>query len=164
MALRPYITFRLGADYFALPVSLVREVLDLEAYTRLPLAPECLLGVVNLRGTAIPLVDLRVKFGLSAAAPTPDARILVMELEQDGQRFVVGGLADSVREVIELEQASLPLPPSTGLKWKAEVVESVALVQGQFVVLLRLPAVFFEEDLRALGAGMALRGDLSAAP
>jgi len=164
MALRPYITFRLGPDFFALPVSQVSEVLDMEGYTRLPLAPDCLLGVVNLRGLAIPLVDLRLKFGLPATPPTAETRILVMELEQDGRSFVVGGLADSVREVIELEQSALPPPPTAGLKWKAEVVESVALIQGQFVVLLHLAGVFFEDDLRSVGSGSALAGGPPSVP
>jgi purine-binding chemotaxis protein CheW len=153
MPLRPHITFRLGSDCFALPVNQVREVLDMEAYTRLPMASDYLLGMVNLRGMAIPLVDLRLKFGMPAPPPTLHSRILVMELEHDGRPCLVGGLADSVREVIELDDATFTAAPRLGLRWKAEVVEAVTLVEGSFVIVLRLAGVFSTEDLRALEPG-----------
>jgi len=163
MPLGSYITFRLGPDCFALPVRQVREVLDLESYTRLPMAPEYLLGVVNLRGTAIPLVDLRIKFGMEVTPPTTSSRILVMELEYEGNSCLVGGLADTVREVVELETEALTPPPRIGLKWKAEVVEAVTLIEGAFVIVLRLAGIFSVEDLRSITPAPAGKeGTLSA--
>ncbi|HEY6876910.1 MAG TPA: chemotaxis protein CheW, partial [Polyangiales bacterium] len=98
-----YITFRLGGETFAIPVAHVREVLDLTDITRVPTSPHYMRGVVNVRGSAIPVVDLRIKFGLPPAIDDVNTRILVLELELEGERAVVGALADSVHDVIELD-------------------------------------------------------------
>ena len=94
-----YITFRLGEELFALDVAHVREVLDLTPVTKLPLAPAHLRGVVNVRGTAIPVVDLRSKFGLPRVADTVNSRIIVVEIVVDGENCILGGLADARRIV-----------------------------------------------------------------
>jgi chemotaxis signal transduction protein len=108
-----YITFRLGNELFAVDVASVREVLDLTQITHVPTAPPYMRGVVNVRGSAIPVVDLRQKFGLPVANDTSIHRILVLELSIDGEQAVLGGIADSVHEVIELEPARSPRrPPS----------------------------------------------------
>jgi purine-binding chemotaxis protein CheW len=83
----------------------VREVLELSLITKVPTAPDYMRGVINVRGKATPVVDLRLKFGLPQDADTVHSRIVVMELELDGETTVVGGIADSVHEVIELEPA-----------------------------------------------------------
>jgi len=114
------------------------------------MAPEYLLGVVNLRGVAIPLVDLRIKFGMDVTPPTANSRILVMELEYEGHTCLVGGLADTVREVIELDTQSLTAPPRLGMRWKAEVVEAVTLLEGTFVIVLRLAGIFSLEELQSI--------------
>ena len=98
-----YITFKLDNELFAIGVTQVREVLDLTQITRVPTAPHYLRGVVNVRGVAIPVVDLRSKFGIGRAEDTVHTRILVMELELDGESTVGGGLADSVHNVVEIE-------------------------------------------------------------
>ena len=91
-----YITFKLGDELFAINVGQVREVLDLTQITRVPTAPDYMRGVVNVRGNAIPVVDLRLKFGLPKKEDTVQTRIVVLELELDGEKVVLGGLADSV--------------------------------------------------------------------
>src|SRR6187431_168011 len=91
-----YITFRLGDELFAIGVVQVREVLDMSVITRVPRAPDYMRGVVNVRGSAIPVVDLRLKFGLPGVADSVNTRIVVLELNLDGETVVVGGIADSV--------------------------------------------------------------------
>ena len=86
-----YITFKLGDELFATDVARVREVLDLSEITRVPTAPAYMRGVVNVRGSAVPVVDLRLKFGLPATADTVDTRIVVFELELDDELAIVGG-------------------------------------------------------------------------
>lgn len=142
-----YITFKLGDELFAINVSQVREVLDLSLVTKVPTAPEYMRGVVNVRGNAIPVVDLRLKFGLPKVADTVQTRIVVLELKMDGEPVVLGGLADSVHEVIELEPQQIDEPPSIGMRWKTEVIQGMGKRGDQFIIILDINRVFSTADL-----------------
>jgi purine-binding chemotaxis protein CheW len=107
-----YMTFKLGNEIFAIGVAQVREVLEVSQITRVPTAPDYMRGVVNVRGQATPVVDLRLKFGLPQVPDTVHTRIVVMELQLDGEATVLGGVADSVHEVIELEPGHISPPPA----------------------------------------------------
>ena len=137
-----YITFRLGDELFAVNVAQVREVLDLTLITKVPTAPAYMRGVVNVRGSAIPVVDLRLRFGLPAAVETVNTRILVLELEIDGEQAVLGGIADSVHEVIELEPSQIAPPPTIAMRWRSEFIQGMAKRGDEFVILLDIAAVF----------------------
>lgn len=137
-----YITFKLGDELFAINVAGVREVLDLPPITKVPTAPAYMRGVVNVRGTAIPVVDLRLKFGLSATVDTAHTRIVVLELELDGQATVIGGLADSVHEVIELEPGQINPPPSIAMRWRSEFIPGMGRRGDEFIIVLDINAVF----------------------
>lgn len=137
-----YITFKLGDELFAIDVGRVREVLDLSEITRVPTAPPYMRGVVNVRGSAIPVVDLRLKFGLPPAPDTVNTRILVLELELDGEPAVVGGLADSVHEVLELERSQIREPPRIAMRWRADMIEGLGKKAEQFIIVLDIARVF----------------------
>jgi len=145
-----YLTFRLGDELFAINVFKAREVLDLSHITRVPTAPGYLRGVVNVRGNAIPVVDLRAKFGLPQAADTLNTRIIVMELQVDGEPIVVGGLADAVHEVLELEPQEINDPPSLGLRWRTDLILGMGRRDDRFTIILDIERVFSTEDLAAL--------------
>lgn len=149
-----YITFKLGDELFAINVSQVREVLDLAHITHVPTAPDYLRGVVNVRGSAIPVVDLRRKFGLPPAADTVNTRIVVMELELDGETTVLGGLADSVHDVIELEPGQINEPPRIAMRWRTELIQGMGKQGDQFIIILDINRVFTSADL-ALQDGAA---------
>ena len=142
-----YITFKLGDELFAIDVARVREVLDLSEITRVPTAPPYMRGVVNVRGSAIPVVDLRLKFGLPTVADTVNTRIVVLELDIDGQRTEVGGLADSVHEVLELEQSQLREPPRIAMRWRADMIEGLGKKGEQFIIVLDIGRVFATDDV-----------------
>ncbi|MBK1877474.1 chemotaxis protein CheW [Pelagicoccus mobilis] len=144
---KQFITFRLGDELFAINVSQVREVLELSEITKVPTAPDFMKGVVNVRGTAIPVVDLRQKFGLPSVENTVNSRILVLELELDGEECILGGIADSVHEVIELDQESVSPPPSIAMRWRSEFIQGMGKHRDQFVILLDIDAVFSSEEL-----------------
>src|ERR1700755_845335 len=95
---RQYITFKLGDELFAIDVAQVREVLEISQITKVPTAPAYMRGVVNVRGQATPVVDLRLRFGLEKGGDSVHTRIIVMELKLDGEATVLGGVADSVHE------------------------------------------------------------------
>jgi purine-binding chemotaxis protein CheW len=141
-----YITFKLGDELFAINVSRVREVLDLSLITKVPTAPGYMRGVVNVRGRAIPVVDLRLKFGLPPTTDTVNTRIVVLELELDGKATVLGGLADSVHEVIELEPGQINPPPTIAMRWRSEFIQGMGRRGDQFIIVLDINAVFSREE------------------
>jgi len=149
-----YLTFKLGDELFAINVFKAREVLDLSHITRVPTAPGYLRGVVNVRGNAIPVVDLRAKFGLPQTADTLQTRIIVMDLQMDGQSVVVGGLADAVHEVLELEPQDINDPPSLGMRWRTDLILGMGRRNDRFTIILDIERVFSSEELGVL-AGTA---------
>jgi purine-binding chemotaxis protein CheW len=147
-----YITFRLGDELFAVNVAQVREVLDLTLITKVPTAPTYMRGVVNVRGSAIPVVDLRLRFGLPPAPETVNTRILVLELEIEGEAAVLGGIADSVHEVIELEPGQINPPPTIAMRWRSEFIQGMGKRGDEFIILLDINAVFSVSELTSLQA------------
>lgn len=154
-----YITFKLGDELFAINVAQVREVLELSQITRVPTAPDYMRGVVNVRGKAVPVLDLRLKFGLPPVADTVNTRIVVMELELDGEATVVGGIADSVHEVIELEPAQINPPPRIAMRWRTELIQGMGKRGDEFIIILDINKVFSSQEM-ALVSGQT---DLAAA-
>jgi purine-binding chemotaxis protein CheW len=144
---KQYITFKLGDELFAIDVSQVREVLEISQITRVPTAPEYMRGVVNVRGQAIPVVDLRLRFGLPPSADTVNSRIIVMELSIDGESAVLGGIADSVHEVIEIEPGNINPPPRIAMRWRTEFIQGMGKRGNDFIIILDVNAVFSSEEV-----------------
>ena len=144
---RQYVTFCLGEELFGVEVTRAREILDLVPVTKVPQTPDYLLGVINLRGQVVPVVDLRIKLGLPKAMETRDSCIIVMEVQVDGEVLTVGGLADSVREVLELRDDLIEPAPRLGLRLKTEFIAGMGKVDEQFLILLEIDRVFSSEEL-----------------
>lgn len=142
-----YMTFKLGDELFALEVGRVREVLEIERITRLPTAPAYVRGVVNVRGQATPVADLRARFGLPETPDTVHTRVIVMELKLDGESTVLGAIADSVHEVIELDPANIDPPPRIASRWRTEFIQGMGKRDGEFIIILDANAVFSSEEL-----------------
>ncbi|OQX22783.1 MAG: chemotaxis protein CheW [Desulfobacteraceae bacterium IS3] len=142
-----YLTFRVGDEVFALDVSQVREVLDLITITKVPRSPEFMRGVINVRGSVVPVVDLRLKFGLSKTENSMDTRIIVMDLFLDGENTIIGALADSVHEVMELDVSQIEPPPKIGMRWRTEFIRGIGKHDGQFIIILDIDRVFTSEEL-----------------
>ena len=142
-----YLTFRLGDELFAIDVSQVREVLEMETITAVPNAPEFMRGIINVRGSVVPVVDLRAKFGKSAAEKTVDTRVVVMELEMDGDSTVLGAVADSVHEVTELGDEEIEPPPRLGSRWRTAFIKGVGKRDERFILILDIDKVFSPEEL-----------------
>lgn len=150
-----YMTFRLGNEMFAITVAQVREVLEIPPITKVPTAPEYMRGVVNVRGQAIPVVDLRLRFGLPETADTVHTRIIVMELQIDGEAAVLGGIADSVHEVIELEPGNINPPPRIAMRWRTEFIQGMGKRGDDFIIILDVNTVFSSEELGLIGTETA---------
>ncbi len=142
-----YLTFKLGEELFAINVTQAREVLDMSAITKVPEAPDYMRGVVNVRGNAIPVIDLRLKFGLPQNEDTVNTRIIVIELSMDGESVTLGGIADSVHEVIELEANQILEPPTIGMRWRTDLIIGMGRRDENFIIILDINKVFSCEDL-----------------
>jgi purine-binding chemotaxis protein CheW len=142
-----YMTFKLGDELFAINVAQVREVLEVPLITKVPTAPQYMKGVVNVRGQSIPVVDLRLRFGLPKAIETLQTRIIVMELALDGEVAVLGGMADSVHEVIELEPANINPPPKIAMRWRTEFIQGMGKRGDEFIIILDFNSVFSTDEL-----------------
>ena len=142
-----YMTFKLGDELFAINVAQVREVLEVTQITRVPTAPQYMRGVVNVRGQSVPVVDLRLRFGLPEGVETVHTRIIVMELELDGELAVLGGMADSVHEVIELDPESINPPPRIAMRWRSEFIEGMGKRGDDFIIILDFNSVFMHDDV-----------------
>jgi purine-binding chemotaxis protein CheW len=150
-----YMTFKLGNELFAINVAQVREVLEASAITRVPTAPDYMRGVVNVRGKSNPVVDLRLRFGLPAVADSVTTRIIVMELRLDGETTVLGGMADSVHEVIEIDPSNINPPPSIAMRWRTDFIQGLGRRGEEFVIILDINAVFASDELALVDAAAA---------
>ena len=141
------LTFDLDEEIFALEVHRVREVLDPTKITKIPRAPEFMLGVINVRGNVIPIVDLHKKLGMPHSSVGNNSRIVVLEADLDGEITTLGALADSVREVTDLLAADIEPPPKIGSRWKSEFIEGIGKLGDDFVILLNIDRVFSSDEL-----------------
>jgi len=144
------VTLGLDRELFGVPVENVREILDMRPVTRLPHAPGYLLGITDVRGRSVPVIDLRVKLGLSPGEVTCSTRILVLEMATGDRNVVLGLVADRVLEVIELETDQLEPPPAIGMHWRSEYITGIGRRGDAFVIVFDLARLFATDEL-ALG-------------
>lgn len=145
-----YLTFTLAEEQYAVDVTKAREVLEFTSITRVPRTPDFMRGVINLRGSVVPVCDLRLKFGLGATEKTIDTRIVVMEINVRGETAVLGALADSVQEVIELESNQIEPPPKIGMSIDTDFIKGMGKRNEQFIIILDIDEVFSEEELAGI--------------
>ena len=142
-----FLRFELDDQFYALDVLKTREVLSSVKITPLPSALDFLSGVINLRGSVIPVVDLRKKFGMAAVAATPDTAIVIVEIVSRGEKAVVGALVDAVKDVILCEATELEQPPRFGMRLNANLIQSISKRNDEFVIILDSDKLFSEEEL-----------------
>ena len=144
---RQYLTFKLGQESFATDVAKVREVLDLTPITEIPRTPEFMAGVINLRGSVVPVVDFRLCFGMSRTVSTRNTCIVVVEVLLESEPVVIGALADSVEEVIDIEPEQIQPPPRIGTQIRTEFIRGMGKRESGFTMILDIDRVFATEDL-----------------
>jgi purine-binding chemotaxis protein CheW len=135
---------------FATDVAKVREVLDFTNITKIPRTPDFMSGVINLRGNVVPVVDLRLCFEMSKTEKTLNTCIVVVEMLVDGESNVIGALADSVEEVIDLEPENIQPPPRIGTKIRTDFIKGMGKRDAQLIMILDIDRVFSAEELSAL--------------
>lgn len=149
-ASKQYLTFRLAQETFAVDVARVREILDFITITKVPRTPDFMRGVINLRGSVVPVVDMKLKFGMEATEKTVDTCIVVLEVSIEGETTIVGALADSVEEVVELEPSQIEPPPRIGMQLNIEFISGMGKLGEEFVIILETDRIFSFDEAAAL--------------
>jgi purine-binding chemotaxis protein CheW len=142
-----FLTFKLGDEVFALDISKVREVLDFTTATKVPRTPEFMRGVINLRGSVVPVVDLRLKFGMTRTESSVNTCVIITEVTVDNDTTILGALADSVQEVLDLEPGSIAPAPKIGTKLKTEFIKGMGRRDDRFIIILDIDKVFSSDEL-----------------
>ncbi|MHA6692390.1 chemotaxis protein CheW [Devosia sp. A449] len=143
------LTLRLQDELFAVEAGSVREILDLVPITEVPNASPFVNGLINVRGRVVPLADLRVMFGMDRPEPDEDTRIVVMEIDIDGEPTVAGILADKVHDVTDIEAASIEEAPKVGMRWRPEFIRGIGKRNGGFIIIPDLGRIFETQGSRS---------------
>ena len=146
-----YLTFQIAEETYGISILKVREIIGLITITKIPHTPDFILGVVNLRGRVIPVVDMRTKFGFPYAEPTEQTCIIVVDLGS----FLTGILVDSVSEVMNISQSSIDPPPSFGNEVDTSFITGIGKLKDRVILLLDIDRVL------AMGGAIDLIGSLS---
>jgi purine-binding chemotaxis protein CheW len=142
-----YLTFKLDGEIFAVDVAKVREILDFTPATKVPGTPDFMRGVINVRGNVVPVVDMRIKFGMSQTEKTVDTCIVVMEMMAEEDKSVLGALVDSVQEVFELEPGQIEPPPRIGTRWRSEFIKGIGKHNNELLIILNIDMVFSSDEI-----------------
>lgn len=146
-SLNSYLSFKLGNEVFASHVNKVLNILEMVRITEVPRSPAYMKGVINLRGTVLPVIDTRIKFGMSATEFTKNTCIVVLNVDIENETVHVGALVDSVLEVLEVDDKQIVPPPSIGSKYKSEFIEGMINSDNEFIMLLNMDKVFSSDEM-----------------
>lgn len=145
--LKSYLSFQLGEEMFAADVSKVLEILEMRSITKVPRSPSYMRGVINLRGSVLPVLDTRIKFGMNTKEDTVDTCIVVLNVLMEGEPLTLGALVDSVEEVLELTDADIEKPPTIGSKFNPEYLHGMVKMDENFIMVLNVDKVFSTDEL-----------------
>jgi purine-binding chemotaxis protein CheW len=145
--IRQYVTFCLADESFGVEVTRTREILNLSPITQVPQTPDYMLGVINLRGQVVPVVDMRLKLGLEVSKQTQNTCIIVVEILIEEETLVVGLLADAVNEVLDLQESQIEPPPRLGTKINTAFIQGMGQINDQLLILLEIDKVFNDDEV-----------------
>jgi purine-binding chemotaxis protein CheW len=145
-----YLTFMLGSEIFAIGILTIKEIIEYGQLTEVPMTPDFIRGVINLRGAVVPVVDLTARFGRKSAEVTRRTCIIIIEVTADDETNVVGVVVDAVNEVLEIPASEIEPPPAFGAKIRTDFIQGMGKVNGKFVILLEVGKVLSVEDLALL--------------
>jgi purine-binding chemotaxis protein CheW len=145
-----YLSFTLAEETFAVNISRVREVLEFTSVTFVPKMPDFMRGVINLRGSVVPVVDLRLQLGMSRTEKALNTCIIIAEASVNAETTVIGALADSVQEVFELDPAQIEHTPKIGTQLRTEYLSGMGKKDEKFVLLLDFDRIFDAQELESV--------------
>lgn len=156
---RQYLTFKLREEVFGVDVAQVREILDSIKITKVPQTPDFMCGVINLRGSVVPVVDMNLKFGMAKTEKTVNTCIVVVEVNIEQENTILGALVDSVQEVIELEPQEIEPAPRIGTRLNTEFINGMGKRDDNFIIILDIDKVFSAEELEIVQSSAAVSAE-----
>ena len=154
---RSFLSFKLDTEHFAIPVMKIMEILEVPKITKVPQSPNYLVGVINLRGAVLPVIDTRVKFGITPIEYTINTCILVLNVEFNDEQIVVGALVDFVSEVFEFDESKIKPSPSIATKYRSDYIEGMIQEDDHFMMVLNIDKVFSINDIETLAESKELK-------
>lgn len=145
-----YLTFALGPEMFAIDIRGIKEIIEYGGLTTVPMMPNFIRGVINLRGAVVPVVDLSVRFGRKPTVLGRRTCIVIIEVGDDSGWQDIGVVVDAVSEVLEIPTSNIEAPPGFGARIRSEFIRGMALVDGAFTMLLDVARVFDVQEMAAL--------------
>lgn len=144
------VTFILGDEMFAIDIHHIREIIEYEEITTVPMMPLFVRGIINLRGSVVPVVDLSVRFGRSLTELKPSTCIAILSIENNDKFSLLGILLDGVREVVEIPSSAIEAPPAFGTRLRSEFIRGITTVAGRFAILLDVQKALSIVELSSL--------------
>jgi len=151
-----YLTFKLGEEEFGIHVSQVLNILEMTKITSIPQSPDFMKGVINLRGMVLPVVDIRLKFGLPEIPPTNNTCIIVMDLKLGDEIVHIGSIVDEVVSVLEIEEDQIEGSPNLGKQYQSEFIQGMAREDDAFIMLLDMERVFNAAEISSISESYSL--------
>jgi len=148
-----YVTLSIDREIFAVEVETVREILDMRPISRVPNAPPFMLGMIDVRGAGVPVIDLRVRLGLPPVPPTELTRIIVLEVGFADRTRLMGLVADRVFEVTPLSEESQEPPPELGVRWRSDYIRAIGRRDGAFVIIFDLLHLLTSQEMALVESG-----------
>lgn len=145
-----YLTFVLGGETFAIGILAIKEIIEYTDLTPVPMTPEYVRGVINLRGAVVPVLDLSVRFGRKPSPVTKRTCIVIIEVEAAGARHDIGVMVDSVNAVLDIRVSDIEPPPSIGTSIRTDFIEGMSSVNGRFFILLDVNHILAQQELLGL--------------
>ena len=141
-----YLTFLLGGETFAIGILAIKEIIEFNQLTTVPMMPRFVRGMINLRGAAVPVIDLATRFGRAVTTESKRTCIVIVEVRLDGERKVIGVLVDAVNEVLDIPAVDIEPAPSFGARVRSDFIAGMGKVKGKFVIILSVDNVLSIEE------------------
>jgi purine-binding chemotaxis protein CheW len=148
-----YLTFMLSGEVFAIGILSIKEIIEYGNLTEIPRMPDFIRGVINLRGSVVPVIDLGARFGKHATEVSRRTCVVIIEIEYEGEQHVVGVMVDAVNEVLDIPASEIEPAPSFGAKIRSDFIHGMGKVDGKFVIILNVDMVLSMDEISTL-AGM----------
>ncbi len=150
-----YLTFVLGTEVFAIGILGIKEIIEYEGLTAVPMMPSHIGGVINLRGAVVPVMDLSARFGRPPTAATRRTCIVIVEIDTAGLRQDVGIIVDAVNEVLEIPREAIEPPPAFGSATRVDFIRGMGKVNARFVVILNPDRLLSCDEMDAVSSAVA---------
>jgi purine-binding chemotaxis protein CheW len=145
-----YLTFVLAGEVFAMGILAIKEIIEYSNLTEVPMMPDYVRGVINLRGAVVPVIDLSVRFGKPSSPVTKRTCIVIIEIVASGERHVFGVVVDAVNAVLDIPASEVEPPPAFGTSVRTDFIHGMGKVNGKFVILLDVDHVLATDEMDVL--------------